>query len=134
MQIHKNVPQFEWEKRNPRARAYLMAPLHSWEVLYGSESGKRRKDALIDLCTFKARLREWYLQLGVPHGNSLVFGGPGQLSYMRRLQRLDESLRRKNWDIACHELTDPVYWSYFQDKRVLGTILNMLERFCDEVD
>ena len=49
------------------------------------------------------------------------------MGYLRRMMILRESLQRQRYDLACHDLYDVVHYDRIEDRRVLYTIIALLE-------
>lgn len=53
----------------------------------------------------------------------------GGTEYLRRLMSVKNALEKKRWDLACHELQDMLHFDQIEDRRILYSIIGLLEEY-----
>lgn len=107
----------------------LSEPLKPWAPWHETVSSKENARAYSDLRRFLEKATKLYAKAKVyTIGGGMPFHDSNP-AYLKRLLAVECALREERWDVACHELYDLVYSFCIQDRRILGTIINMLERY-----
>ena len=122
---------FRRKKLYDRRRRKLygtLAPLvknWSWSETVSPEINARAK---ADLCEFLRRAKLLLPKAKIYDFEPLGYHDGG-IYYLRRQLAVKLHLEECRWDNACHELFDVVHFDCIQDRRVLYTIIRLLEAY-----
>ncbi|HIT33452.1 MAG TPA: hypothetical protein IAC31_02325 [Candidatus Faecousia intestinigallinarum] len=97
-----------------------------WSKLVSEEEHRRaRRDLLAFLATAQALLPKAKIYR---HFQPLDVQRYGD-DFVRRMIAVETQLAQERWDLACHELYDVIYFHCIQDRRILFTIIRLLEKY-----
>lgn len=106
----------------------ILAPLvknWSWSETVSPEVNAKAK---ADLCEFLRRAKLLLPKAKIYDFEPLGYHDGGAY-YLRRQLAVKRHLEECRWDNACHELYDVVHFDPIQDRRVLYTIIGLLEAY-----
>lgn len=106
----------------------ILAPLvknWSWSEYVSPEVNMQAK---ADLCEFLRRAKLLLPKAKIYDFEPLSLRENGEM-YIRRQMKVKRHLEEHRWDNACHELYDVVHFHCIQDRRVLYTIIGLLEAY-----
>lgn len=81
-----------------------------------------------DLQEFVGRAKKLLPKAIVYDFEPLSFQNGGEM-YVKRLLAVKRHLDEQRWDNACHELYDVIHFHCIQDRRILYTIIKLLEAY-----
>lgn len=103
-----------------------LAPLVEKWPWSGTVSPETNAKAKADLCEFLRRAKLLLPKAKIYDFEPLGYHDGG-IYYLRRQLAVKRHLEECRWDNACHELFDVVHFDPIQDRRVLYTIIGLLE-------
>lgn len=106
----------------------ILAPLvknWSWSEYVSPEITMQAK---ADLCDFLRQAKLLLPKAKIYNFEPLGYHEGGAY-YLRRQLAVKRHLEEQRWDNACHELYDVVHFHCIQDRRVLYTIIGLLEAY-----